>query len=165
MNLVNKCNIIHEEPENVSDHLPIRIEFTLLLDAVHEQKKNEGHIAQPKWSNAQRNDKYLQITTSKLSQMEKFSIPNNGTENLKELLNNRFEIINNILIDAASEAGCIPHKTLKPKAYWCPELSALRDKKRIWWSIWVGCNRPRTGIIFDILKDLKKKFTSYAEIM
>ena len=158
MHLVNKCNIIHEEPENVSDHLPVRIEFTLLLDAIHEQKINAGYIAQPKWSNAQKNDKYLQITTSKLSQMEKFSIPNTGTENLKEIFNNRFEEINNILTDAASEAGCIPHKTLKPKAYWCPELSALRDKKRIWWSIWVGCNKPRSGIVFDILKDLKKKF-------
>ena len=90
--------------------------------------------------------------------MEEFSIPTSGQQNSKEIVNKRFELINNILTEAASEAGCIPPKTLKPKAYWCPELSSLRDKKRIWWSIWVGCNRPRTGTIFNILKDLKKKF-------
>ena len=73
-------------------------------------------------------------------------------------MNKRFKTVNTILSEATLEAGCIPYKSLKPKAYWCPELSALRDKKRIWWSIWVSCDRPRTGTIYDILKDLKKKF-------
>ena len=77
---------------------------------------------------------------------------------MKDILNKRLLDINNILIDSASESGCVPNKSLKPKAYWCPELSALRDKKRFWWSIWAACDKPRTGIIFDILKDLKKKF-------
>lgn len=90
--------------------------------------------------------------------METFSIPTSGTQNLKEIFNKRFETINDIFTNAASEPGCIPHKTLQLKAYWCPELCALRDKKRVWWSIWVRCNRPRTGTIFNILKDLKKKF-------
>ena len=158
MSHVKLCSIIQEESENVSDHLPVRIEFSLMLEMNHEKPKNRSHVAQPKWSNALRNEKYLQITSSKLSQMEKFLFPTSGTQNLKEIFNKRFETINDILRNTASEAGCIPHKTLQPKAYWCPELSALRDKKRIWWSIWVGCNRPRTGTIFNILKDLKRKF-------
>ena len=158
MNRVNARSIIQEDPENVSDHLPIRIQFSLLLEKNHQQPKNTNQIAQPKWSNALKNERYLQITSEKLSQIGNLSIAASGHQNIKELVNKRLETINSILKNAASEAGCVPNKTLKPKAYWCPELSALRDKKRTWWSIWVGCNRPRTGTIFNILKDLKKKF-------
>ena len=28
----------------------------------------------------------------------------------------------------------------------------------MWWSIWVSCGRPRDGVIFNIYKDLKKRF-------
>ena len=155
MGHVTMCSIIQEESENVSDHLPIRIQFSLLLERNQQQPEYKSHIAQPKWSNPLRNEKYLHITSNKLSQLEKLSIPAN---NVKGYLNNRLATVNNILTSAASEAGCIPNKTLKPKAYWCPELSALRDKKRFWWSMWVEIDRPRDGIVFNILKDLKKKF-------
>ena len=59
---------------------------------------------------------------------------------------------------STKESGCVPTKMFKPKTYWCPELSFLRDRKRFWWSIWISCDRPRSGIIFNILKDLKRKF-------
>ena len=156
---ISTCSIIKEDPDNVSDHLPVRIKFTLLLNQNNTQSKNNpNNIAQPNWSNASRNNKYLQITTNKLSLIGKLSIPISESLNMKDILNKRFEVINNILKESASESGCIPHKSLKPKAYWCPELSALRDKKRMWWSIWSSCDKPREGILFDILKDLKKKF-------
>ena len=103
-------------------------------------------------------DLYLEISKNKLSNLETLSLPENGSFNLKDFIDQRFQDINTILIDSTKEAGCIPKKTLKPKAYLCPELSALRDKKRIWWTIWVSCDRPRNGLIYNILKDLKKKF-------
>ena len=157
LNQVNSCSIIPEESENVSDHLPVRIEFSL-LEKKHPQPVSRSQLAQPTWTNDLRNERYLQITSEKLSQIGNLSIPESGTQDIKTIINARFKTVNNILKNAASEAGCIPNKTLKQKAYWCPELSALRDKKRMWWTIWVGCNRPRTGTIFNILKDLKKKF-------
>ena len=49
-------------------------------------------------------------------------------------------------------------KFSKPKTYWCPELSLLRDRKRFWWTIWISCDRPRSGIVFIILKDHKRQF-------
>ena len=113
---------------------------------------------QPNWSNATKNDRYLQAVTNKISKLGKLTIPTDVPFNLKTTVNKRFEDINNIFKEATSESGCIPHKTLKPKAYWCPNLSALRDKKRYWWEIWVSCDRPRNGIIYEIHKDLKKKF-------
>ena len=59
---------------------------------------------------------------------------------------------------SAKEAGCVPQKHFKPKKFWCPSLSRLRDKKRMWWTIWVQCGRPRSGTIYDCWKGSKKIF-------
>ena len=78
MNSTNTCSIVQEEPDNVSDHLPIRLEFLLPLEQCdHQTKSNLTHTAQPNWSNIARNDKYLQIATNKLSQIGNLSIPEN----------------------------------------------------------------------------------------
>ena len=122
LNQVNACSIIPEDSENVSDHLPVRIEFSLLLEKSHPQPMNRIQQAQPTWSNDLRNERYLQITSEKLSQIGKLSIPASGLQDIKKSINARFVTINNILKNAASEARCIPNKTLKPKAYWCPKL-------------------------------------------
>ena len=132
LNQVKVCSIIPEESGNVSDHLPVRIEFSLLLEKNHQQPIIRNQLVQPKWSNDLKNERYLQITSEKLSQIGNLSIPASGLQDTREHINERFETVNNILKNAASEAGCIPNKTLKQKAYWCPELSAFRDKKHIW---------------------------------
>ncbi len=41
--------------------------------------------------------------------------------------------INNVLHESAVQSGCASSKVCKPKPYWCPKLSEIRDKKRFWW--------------------------------
>ena len=78
MNITNTCSIVQKEPDNVSDHLPIRLEFLLPLEQCdHQTKSNLTHTAQPNWSNIARNEKYLQIATNKLSQIGNLLIPEN----------------------------------------------------------------------------------------
>jgi hypothetical protein len=69
-----------------------------------------------------------------------------------------FSDINRAIHEASKEAGIVPKKSNKPKSYWCPELSLLRDRKRFWWGIWVDNGRPREGIIYDCWKGVKKQF-------
>ena len=132
MSSVKTCSIIPEESENVSDHLPVRIEFSLLLERNNQQPPNNDQTSQPRWNNTLRNEKYLQLTSIKLSEIGKLAIPSSDPHEIKAAINKRFDAINKILKDAASEAGCVPKKSLKPKTYWCPELSSLRDKKQMW---------------------------------
>jgi hypothetical protein len=46
----------------------------------------------------------------------------------------------------------------RPKPYWCPELGMLRDKKRCWWNLWVQNGRPRSGVVYECWKGVKKLF-------
>ena len=58
--------------------------------------------------------------------------------------------------DSAREAGCYAEQHYKWKAYWYPELSYLRDRKRFWWKVWVDCDRPREGAVYNVYKSTKK---------
>ena len=58
--------------------------------------------------------------------------------------------------DSAVEVGWYYKQHVKPKMYWCPELSKLRDRKRFWWTLWVDNGRPREGSVFSVYKDIKK---------
>ncbi len=40
--------------------------------------------------------------------------------------------INNVLHECAVQFGYVSSKVCKPKHYWCPKLSEIRDKKRFW---------------------------------
>ena len=73
-------------------------------------------------------------------------------------IENHLKSINEALHDAASVFDRTLRKSLKPKAYWCPDLSKLRDRKRFWWSLWVANDRPRTGAVFSCYKGVKKLF-------
>ena len=66
--------------------------------------------------------------------------------------------LNCAMRDSAVEAGCYSKQHVKPKRYWCPELSKLRDRKRCWWKLWVENGRPREGSVFSVYKDVKKAF-------
>ena len=60
--------------------------------------------------------------------------------------------------DSAVEAGCYSKQHVKPKRYWCHELSKLRDRKRFWSNLWVDNGRPREGAVFSVYKDVNKAF-------
>ena len=80
---VKACSIIPEDSGNVSDHLPVRINFSLLLEKNHQQQINRSQPVQPEWSNDLRNERYLQITSEKLSQIGNLSIPASGLQDIK----------------------------------------------------------------------------------
>ena len=74
------------------------------------------------------------------------------------LVDTFFTELNQAMHDSAKEAGCLPQKCNRPKPYWCPALSRLRDKKRMWWAIWTQCQKPRSGTVYDCYKLAKKQF-------
>ena len=43
-------------------------------------------------------------------------------------INSYMQAINKAIHSAIKDAGCTPEVRFKPKHYWCPELSRLREK-------------------------------------
>ena len=44
-------------------------------------------------------------------------------------------------------------------------MSALRDRKRFWWRIWVENGRPRSGVVYDCYKGSKKLFRKVSRLL
>jgi hypothetical protein len=79
-------------------------------------------------------------------------------DHVQVLTDEYIKLLNDTMQASAAEASCIPKHRSKPKPYWCPELSRLRDKKRFWWSMWVMNDRPREGEAYKCYKGVKKLF-------
>ena len=110
--------------------------------------------ARIKWEAPGVTSRYL-VTTAVKNNLSSLELPHA----LKpDQIENDLKSINEALHDAASVSDRTLRKSLKPKAYWCPELSRLRDRKRFWWSLWVANDRPRTGAVFSCYKGVKKLF-------
>ena len=81
-----------------------------------------------------------------------------NNEDIKRKIDHYLSQINVTMHDAARESGCSPINTFKPKINWCPELSNLSKKKKLWWDIWTQNGRPRAGIVYECYKGTKKMF-------
>ena len=76
---------------------------------------------------------------------------------LLESIEDQMDQISDAMHKAAKQGNC-SRSPFKPKAYWCPELSRLRDRKRFWWFLWTQNDRPRQGILYECYKGVKKLF-------
>ena len=76
-------------------------------------------------------------------------------------VDNQIQCITYRIHSAAESASKQPRTFIKPKPYWCPQFSMLRDKKRFWWHLWTSNNRPRSGVVYHTYKNIKKMFPRY----
>ena len=160
---IKQCAIIPHEFNNTSDHLPVLLQFSIKCSSVN---KNKSAIipksrAIPNWSNSLRNDKYRDNLSERLEGLDPILEKVTSSvdkDNGMAIIDSRLELINNAIHEACIDAGCASKHPKTPKAYWCPELARLRDRKRFWWSLWISCDRPRNGPVFLVYKYLKKKF-------
>jgi hypothetical protein len=154
------CRILPLD-ENLSDHLPILTTVKIHYDSVSPSNVEHGRkqFAQAKWDNHTNNDKYKQYLQHKLSDLGSLTCMENLDSNaIQNKLDAYVTKVNDAIHTSAAAAGCTQQRKFKPKPYWCPRLSQLRDKKRFWWRLWVDNGRPRSGSVYDCYKGVKKLF-------
>ena len=152
---VSYCEIIPLEPGNTSDHLPIKCAIHIPVSpdknvSDHELHSNGKDPAHVNWNMPGFTYKYKETLEDKLSNLPVYS---DGDD-----LDQHIQNINDAMHDAARPSGPQHIKSFKPKPYWCPELSRLRDRKRMWWHIWDANGRPRHGLVYECYKGVKKMF-------
>ena len=83
---------------------------------------------------------------------------NDDSDAVQGLVDSYVVHLNDAMHDAVTEAGCKQKHCNKPKTYWCPELSHLRDRKRFWWRLWNDNDRPRAGAVYETYEYIKTVF-------
>ena len=77
---------------------------------------------------------YIYTLETKLIEIQKLSCSRETDEiTAHDAIDAYMDKLNCAIRDSAVEAGCNSKQHVKPKRYWCPDLSKLRDRKRFWW--------------------------------
>ena len=154
---VIKCEIVRHEPLNNSDHLPLMLCIKVPLQnlcLVNNATESTMHKYPPiKWDKICKNS-YLHALNDQLLSLSDISLNDPSQQDV----DNYVLGLKNAMHTAASVVYKTPSKMFRPKRYWCPELTHLRNKKRIWWNIWHNSGRPRSGIVFQCYKGAKRLF-------
>ena len=114
------CKIIPELDGNVSDHLPLRMLFTLDVNIPIKAAKiaQDEFLARPLWGDTERKNRYRDILERKLENVTLVEIDKQADLITKQtLLDSHDKNISNAMHQAAKEAGCYPEKRFKPKAF------------------------------------------------
>ena len=151
------CTILPLDENNLSDHLPVQISFSVsCADMKNKRQSNMSHQQFPpaKWDNHARNDKYRECLAINLMNIDPVSTDGDTQHNIDMYIDN----MNHATHAASREAGCTQQRKYKPKPFWCPNLAQLRDKKHFWWRVWDDNNRPDTDSVYQYYKNVKKLF-------
>ena len=82
-----------------------------------------------RWGNQARIDNYNSILRDKVSLIEPPDFGNLKVSDRKSKLDT---FVSHIAVhDSARHAGCSPKLALRPRQYWFPELTQLKNKKKI----------------------------------
>ena len=160
---VSFCKIVPEECSNLGDHLPVRMECFVESDQHGGLDPgvncNTQSFKFPDWSRSASNERYCDTLKQKLELLPVLSIPSHlDRESEIAAVNEYLNSISNLLLSSTEEAGCLKRPGFKPKPYWSPDLTKIRDQKKFWWSLWVECGRPRSGELFKSYKGVKKQY-------
>ena len=137
---VISCDINTPSAENLSPHLPVSIQKSLVwrdsnpspsIPIVRTVKVTRADIL--RWDCIERNELYNSILETYLSN-------NIHVEHKVVDVNELDACITKYIHAAARESGCAkPWRP--PKSWWTPAISNARDRARFWFKLWTDCGR------------------------
>jgi len=154
------CRIICDDGNSVSDHLPIETicQVQCDLNPASTITKLKTDTTFTSWT-TDNSMKYKDLLQVKLNNLPSLDISEESDkQSIKQKIDGHMDSLNSILLNAAREAGCTKQHRAIHKPYWCPNLSQLRDRKRFWYHLWCENGKPRSGVVYQCHKDLKKLY-------
>lgn len=149
-NSIARCEIMEEEAENTSDHLPITVHVNVDLIPSGAIIKHKGRIKWSKMSQDEIRAQYTEVLTDQL--VTEFGDDLNITN-----AQNAVPIVAKCIIKSSSKLPKSKYsKGLKP--YWSPHLKMLHKQQNTWREEWIKDGKPRAGNLFKSYKDSKRLF-------
>ena len=165
---VEYCQIIDHEMDNVSDHLPVFTSFSIMggdnSSNLTSSSTGGSFYSRPNWDNYSVRDQYRDLVNRHVSDLPAFDISCEppGSLEAQQKLNSYIDSLSKCFLISASEVSHGPSfKQYRPRHFWCPTLTDLRDRKRFWWKLWCDNGRPRSGQVYEVWKLCKKAFRRF----
>jgi len=163
LQFVDGCITLHDESDNISDHLAIVCDLTIgvKMHATDQTRNSSKSFPIPKWDNKEFQDRYIQALTINLQEI---NLQNMDQIFLRDHAVKAIECLDQCLSKAihsavhqANPKKCVAKKNhLSP--HWTKSCSQARDRHRLWHSIYKDNGRPSEGIVYDCYKMSKTQF-------
>jgi len=158
---ITNCRIMCDDGNNVSDHLPI--ETICQLHCGTKPSSGTSNLESESavftaWT-SENTAKYKDLVEEKMVNLPSLDISGAYDKcSIRNKIDEYIDSLNDSLLNAAKEAGCSKPQSSSRKPYWCPDLSLIRDRKRFWYHLWCQNGRPRSGVVYQCDKDLKRLY-------
>lgn len=163
---LTSCKITEESLQNDSDHLPVVAEVVIpRCGGVGGSTPGDHTRSRPRqipsWKSSYHNSLFNTVLQSKLESVPE--IDNSSTLSARELQSAMtiwLQRICDAIHGSANETVCVDNQRRRSakRPFWNSELAALNANKKLWWFIWKSCGSPKQGVVFECLKNSKRKF-------
>ena len=165
LNNVNKCNIICEDIEWASDHLPLRTQYDLLVtdECTRPQHVLECTNRYPRmnWDKVDTPREYQKHINEEICDTSDFYRQMRNISDCisaEKFVNSYPDLLTHAMHNSCSTLN--EKKAQKPKCrrvpWWSQDCTIARDKTRFWRKLWLKCDKNRHTQVFNIYKYVKK---------
>ena len=168
---VTKSQIVSNDTEWASDHLPLRTQYRLCVNnfnncpSINLQEDTEQAVRFPRvnWEKEGVRNEYQQHINQEIGDVKDF---NNQLANIadckgaEKFVNSYLDLLVNTMHNSCKNMN--ERKTHMPKGrrvpWWSNDCTIARDKTRFWHKLWIKCDRSRNTQVFYIYKHVKKVY-------
>ncbi len=168
-NLVN-CKIVENtvDHEWSSDHLPIRTEYKLTLEASDSANVDVSHLNNvPKFLNVKWDDDHIRLNyehyvVSGLQNVPWSHINEISPEDAQGYVDKQCDTLIQIMLDSSEKS--MPQRESnyqgvhKKVPWWNYDCTVARDRMRFWRNLWWMCDKVRHGVVYNCYKNTKKLY-------
>ena len=149
-----------EEGHNLSDHIPLLIHFD--FEAADASSTRRRYKAKPRWTraNAQQKEAYRaelhRLLAAVQLPFETLACTEHRCEAHTQQLSDYYEALVQSCLAAAQRT--IPCGKSHLRAGWKEYVSPFQERSKFWHKIWIECQRPEQGLVYDLMKKAKADY-------
>jgi len=160
---VNGCMTLHDEPENLSDHLAIVCNLTIdvKVPGTDQTRHYSKVFPMPKWNSNEFKEKYIHSLALNLKAIDLENIDQiSHKDHAAKVIEYTDQCLSEAIHTAVNQAN---PKVAGPKKnhlspHWTQSCSQARDRHRLWYRIYKDNGRPSEGIVYECYKMSKYQF-------
>ena len=157
MNRVVKCDIISHNDIIASDHLPVRLIYSLDSGASPNVNSSVTSRRFPRlhWDKQSVQDMYVELLSQALCGIQlDYDIPDSKTA--KEMVDRYSEKLTSIIHEVCEKISKAQKPGGRKLPWWNAQCTIARDRMRFWRNIWKQSDMCRTSHAFSCYKHAKK---------
>ena len=166
--MIRNCVILHNSPDNVSDHMAISMTLDLPIKNPITERKSESQskcvpdFPKPMWQDRNYLNRYVHHLNEKFNTVcwSSANLDNINIDNARSYVNDLHDSIRNAIHEATRNCSeeFSKKKSKHGKQWWTGDCTKARERNRLFFHIWKSVGRPKDGVTYDCYRASRKAY-------